>query len=123
LDVADSSNTTSGVCNDSNAGKYLGDVILPEPAPDASFGVRITVANMESALKRQNPGMKRNLILILRGCIEYVDDLGENPPHHTPFSYFVTRNGKDRYFTPDVQSVLGTDINLTPAILDPGPAN
>lgn len=124
LDVADTSTTTAGVCPDSTGGKvYFGDVILPEQQQDTSEGIRITVADMESALKRQNPAMGRNLILSLRGCIEYIDNPSEDKPHHTPFSYFVMRAGAERYFTPDLQIVPGNSITLSPARLNPGPTD
>lgn len=124
LDAADTSTTTTGACDDSTGGKvYVGDVILPEQTTDTSEGIRITVADMESALKRQNPAMGRNLILSLRGCVEYVDDPSEVNPHHTPFSFFVMRTGNERFFTPDLQSIHGSSITLSAASLYPGPTD
>ncbi len=124
LEVIDASNTHTGICNDSTGGKvYVGDVIFPEQKRDYSWGISIPLADMESAVKRQNPAMGRNLILSLRGCVEYIDDPNEVNPHHTPFSYFVMRVGSERYFTPDLQSVPGGDITLDPASIYPGPTD
>ena len=115
--------TTTGACDDSKAGLYVGDVIMPEQKREYPYGVRVTVADMESALKRQNPALGRNLALTLRGCIEYIDDPSEKVPHHTPFSYFVTRTSGDHFFTPDLQGVSGSDISLTSISVYPGPTD
>jgi len=123
LGVANSSTITTGICDDSKAGKYVGDVILPEQKRDYPEAVNVTVADMESALKQQNPAMGRNLMLILRGCVEYMDDPTEKTPHHTPFSYFITRSGNERLFTPDLQSVPGPEVVLSPASIYPGPTD
>jgi hypothetical protein len=108
------------ICDDSKAGRYLGDMLLPEQEREVPYGVNIDVSEMEAALKKQNPAIGRNLLLVLRGCIEYVDDRTETQPHYTPFSYFVTRVPPDRFINVDQQSVPGSGIVLQPNLNNPG---
>jgi hypothetical protein len=81
-----------GKCGDSNAGVYVGDVILPEQKRELPWGPYITNAEIESEMRKINPAIGRNIPgLIIQGCLEYIDDPTETVSHHTPFSYWITR--------------------------------
>jgi hypothetical protein len=90
-------------CNDSNAGQYIGDVILPDQKREFPWSVTITNADIEASLKKMNPALGRYLAgFIVHGCLEYIDDPAEKTFHHTPFSYVVSRQmGKEGMSAPE----------------------
>jgi hypothetical protein len=59
------SNTLGGVCDDSKAGVYKGDVLLPEQPRPYPEGISVSLAAIEAELKQQNPVTGRKFIMSL----------------------------------------------------------
>jgi hypothetical protein len=104
--------SNTGKCDDSKAGKYFGDVIMPEQDIDHPWGVAVARKDVEDAIRRQNPTFGRKLLLTLSGCIVYFDDPSEKTPHHTAFSYTVTTHSGNHLIDADANSIPVDDISL-----------
>jgi hypothetical protein len=110
-------------CDDSTAKNYSGDVIFPTQRRDFNHEITLTLADVESAFKRQNPQLGNVMLLRVRGCIEYTDTPTETKPHHTPFSYNVVRTDGGGFITPETQQVPRQHLNLLPDFIHTGPTD
>jgi hypothetical protein len=109
---SDPSITTSSSCDEVEAKDHMGDVLLPTQERTLNFVMKLTSDQMVKGWTHQNPQAGRMLFLKVFGCIEYYDRKGEQPPHRTPFSYFVLwRKG---YITADTKDIPGEELNLDP---------
>jgi hypothetical protein len=124
LDVLGATTGAAAKCSDSNAGINVGDVTLPDQKRDYPLGLKITDAEIESSFKKLNPVIGRNLPgLIVLGCLEYIDDPTEKSPHHTPFSYVVTKPVGEGFISLETKHIPGNKLVIESNPTYPGPTD